>query len=454
MVRFGVLLMADSAVWLGLWAARLTLLPMILQPARLEQLFPVGLTRLPALVAVLVALLVTGNYGSGDARRDPRRLFLASALGAGLALSDRLWTEGLGITLPMLAGATTLLWLVLFLERMTVNRTLRAIGFRRPHALRTVFVGPYPECRAAAAGAAFRTADEYHLVGIVDSSEPASRDALGSLSELPDVLLTQRAEAVVVCGYLENHEFQALVEVAHDAGCQLLSIPRSLRITGVEPRLVWRSGQPLIELTSPALRGRELVLKRLGDIVGALIGLLVLAPVFAVLALAVRLDSPGPIFYCSPRWGRLGREIGIWKFRTMVHGAADLLTSDPELRATFHSNIKIVNDPRVTRVGRFLRRWSLDELPQVVNVLFGDMSFVGPRPKLLGEEQRYGAAMETVLSVRPGLTGLWQISGRNATTYEERIAMDVKYATHPSLWSDVRILLHTIPVVVKGTGAH
>jgi lipopolysaccharide/colanic/teichoic acid biosynthesis glycosyltransferase len=137
----------------------------------------------------------------------------------------------------------------------------------------------------------------------------------------------------------------------------------------------------------------------------------------------------------------------------MVVGAADLLSSNPELHTAFSANVKLVDDPRVTRVGRWLRRYSIDELPQVWNVLMGDLSLVGPRPKLIGEEQKYGAAFATVVAVRPGLTGLWQVSGRNDTTYEERIALDVQYALHRSFWKDLRILLKTIPVVVRGQGA-
>jgi lipopolysaccharide/colanic/teichoic acid biosynthesis glycosyltransferase len=265
--------------------------------------------------------------------------------------------------------------------------------------------------------------------------------------------MDQQAETVVVCGKLEDDEFRTVVQAAHDAGCELLSVPRRFTATGVEPQLIWRWGQPLIELTSPAVKGQEQILKRCVDVLAALMGLVICAPVFALAAAAIKFDSRGALFYQSPRWGRFGRTIGIWKFRTMVADAASILERDPALKAQFAGNIKLTDDPRVTRVGRMLRRWSIDELPQLWNVLVGDLSLVGPRPKLFGEEARYGAALETVLAVRPGITGLWQVSGRNETTYDERIALDVRYALHPSLWEDVRILLLTIPAVVRGTGA-
>jgi len=168
----------------------------------------------------------------------------------------------------------------------------------------------------------------------------------------------------------------------------------------------------------------------------------------------VKADSRGPVLFASERCGRGGRRIRIWKFRTMVNGAAGLLETDPELRAAYDREVKLRADPRVTRLGQWLRRWSMDELPQLFNVLKGDMSLVGPRPKLFGEETRYGAHFPVVLAVPPGMTGLWQVSGRNNLTYEERVALDVDYVRRCSLALDLKILMQTIPVVLRGVGAH
>lgn len=195
-------------------------------------------------------------------------------------------------------------------------------------------------------------------------------------------------------------------------------------------------------------------LKRGFDIGVSAVGLLLAVPVFVAVAVLIKLDSRGPVFYRCVRWGKDGNTIRIWKFRTMVDGAAKLLTADQQLERAFAANEKLVGDPRVTRVGRLLRRLSIDELPQLYNVLIGDMSVVGPRPKLIREAERYGPALDAVLAVRPGLTGLWQVSGRNLTTYDERIRLDLQYASHPSLRSDLTIIVRTVPVVLKGTGAH
>jgi lipopolysaccharide/colanic/teichoic acid biosynthesis glycosyltransferase len=213
---------------------------------------------------------------------------------------------------------------------------------------------------------------------------------------------------------------------------------------------------PVLRLAVPAAADpdpRYAVAKRALDVTLSLAALAVAAPAMALIALAIKLDSPGPVFYASPRWGRRGRPMAILKFRTMTTGAAERLERDPALRAAYDKAMKLDRDPRVTRVGRFLRRWSLDELPQLVDVLAGRMSLVGPRPKLLDERERFGIALEPVLSVPPGLTGLWQVSGRSRTTYQERIALDLAYAASPGFVSDLRILLRTLPVVLRGDGA-
>ena len=199
-------------------------------------------------------------------------------------------------------------------------------------------------------------------------------------------------------------------------------------------------------------------LKRLLDlsICLPLTGILLLPSL--LLALAIRLDSPGPIIYRQRRLGQGGREIRVRKFRTMVSDAdavlARFLDEQPELRAEWERDHKLKNDPRVTRVGAFLRKTSLDELPQLINVLLGDMSLVGPRPIVEDERVKYGAVYENYSRVRPGVTGLWQVSGRNNTTYDERVAMDNYYVTNWSVWMDLWILGKTPFVVLTGYGAY
>ncbi|MBP1688011.1 MAG: undecaprenyl-phosphate galactose phosphotransferase [Deltaproteobacteria bacterium] len=182
--------------------------------------------------------------------------------------------------------------------------------------------------------------------------------------------------------------------------------------------------------------------------------LIVLAPLLLVIALLVRVTSPGPVIYRRRVLGQDGHRFDAFKFRSMVADADDLLRTQPELLAAFEANVKIPDDPRVTRLGRILRRSSLDELPQLFNVLCGQMSLVGPRIITPEEAVRYGDAIEKRLSVKPGLTGLWQVSGRQNVDYSQRVVLDLQYIDNWSLLLDVVILLKTIPAVLSMRGAY
>jgi len=203
---------------------------------------------------------------------------------------------------------------------------------------------------------------------------------------------------------------------------------------------------------------RRLFVKRCIDVVICLMGMPVLVPFGLILACAIKLDSRGPVLYRHKRLGRDGREIWIHKFRTMVTNADTTLKSclekDAALRREWENFHKIKNDPRVTRVGVFLRKTSMDELPQLINVLTGGMSLVGPRPIVAAEIKKYGAVYAEYCRVRPGITGLWQISGRNNTSYGERVAYDHYYICNWSLWMDVWILARTVSVSLTGYGAY
>ena len=197
---------------------------------------------------------------------------------------------------------------------------------------------------------------------------------------------------------------------------------------------------------------RSRTIKRAGDIVFSLAVLTLGAPVFIALGVLVKLTSRGPVFYVQQRVGRDHRLFGCIKFRTMRRDAdkvlSALLLSSPDLEEEFRNDFKLKNDPRITRLGKFLRRSSLDELPQFLNVLRGEMSVVGPRPIVPQETPRYGEHMHEVLAMRPGLTGLWQVSGRNNLAYEQRVQLDLRYTRHRSFLLDLVIILKTVAVVL------
>lgn len=200
------------------------------------------------------------------------------------------------------------------------------------------------------------------------------------------------------------------------------------------------------------------LLKRSFDIAGSLTGLVLLSPLFLMVALLVKLSDNGPIFYGHKRIGRGGRVFSCLKFRTMVPDGervlAAYLAANPEANAEWIATRKLKNDPRVTRVGQVLRKLSLDELPQILNILQGDMSLVGPRPVVRDELEIYGSAAVYYLKSRPGLTGLWQVSGRNDVSYDTRVAYDRHYVENWSLFQDIRIIFKTVPAVWMSRGSY
>jgi lipopolysaccharide/colanic/teichoic acid biosynthesis glycosyltransferase len=204
--------------------------------------------------------------------------------------------------------------------------------------------------------------------------------------------------------------------------------------------------------TAPG-RQIELAVKRCLDLAGAAILLVILLPVFAVLAALIAIDDGAPIFFRRRVVGKNG-EFDAFKFRSMRRDADEVLKRDPVLRAEFEQNFKLKEDPRLTKVGAILRKHSLDELPQLFNVLLGQMSLVGPRMITAPELEKYGPFKQLVLSVRPGITGYWQVNGRQEVAYQERVAMDVHYIENWSLWLDLKILFLTPLKVIKREGAY
>ncbi len=202
----------------------------------------------------------------------------------------------------------------------------------------------------------------------------------------------------------------------------------------------------------------SLTIKRAVDLFLLLLASPILVPIVVIVSLIVKLSSPGPIFYGHKRVGKDGKEFKCWKFRSMVINADKMLdkilAEHPEMREEWEKDRKFTNDPRVTRIGKLLRRTSIDEIPQFFNVLTGEMSFIGPRPVTEPELKKYGRQADYILSVQPGLSGMWQISGRSDTGYEERVTLDSYYIQNWSVWLDLWIIIKTLYVVVKGKGAY
>lgn len=196
------------------------------------------------------------------------------------------------------------------------------------------------------------------------------------------------------------------------------------------------------------------IVKRLFDFFAALVGSIVTLPFFLIIAIAIKLDSKGPVFFIHHRVGKNGKPLPILKFRTMVVGAENMIKDfTPEQKKEWEKNFKLEHDPRVTRIGHFLRKTSIDELPQLYNILAGQLSIVGPRPVTKEEIDKYGDKKDKILSVTPGLTGWWACNGRSDIDYVERMELELYYVEHASLWFDIKIIFKTAQIVITHKGA-
>ena len=218
------------------------------------------------------------------------------------------------------------------------------------------------------------------------------------------------------------------------------------------------AGVPVVSLLAGRLNKTQLAAKRLADLAGACLLVVLSSPLFALTALIIKCSSKGPVFFRQTRIGQKGELIRIYKFRTMIANAEEMLKKDSKLRELYlANNFKLPKgkDPRITRIGAFLRATSLDELPQLFNVINGDMSLVGPRPVVPAEVGKYGDCVQLLLSAKPGMTGHWQINGRSEIEeYARRVELDMEYIRDQSLGKDIEILLRTVPAVLLRKGAH
>lgn len=218
-------------------------------------------------------------------------------------------------------------------------------------------------------------------------------------------------------------------------------------------RGVEEGGEHLLPTSKRYHRHFYHVVKRWFDFIAALLALIILFPLFILISILVAISSGLPVTFKQTRVGYQGKPFSIYKFRTMVRNAEEILKSRPELMEEYKRTFKIENDPRISKVGKILRKTSLDELPQFINVLKGDMSLVGPRPIVVPELDKYGESQDMYMAMRPGCTGLWQACGRSATTYEERIALDTEYFQRAGLRFDLYIIFKTVGAIISARGA-
>ncbi len=306
----------------------------------------------------------------------------------------------------------------------------------------------------------------YRIVGLLEDSPEerplaAKYPVLGRFDDAERVLREHRIKAVVLAapGLPSAQLIELFLRIQHETQ-DIAIIPDlfGLPVGNLEIETIFDQKLVLLRTRNNMASWLNQSYKWLLDVIGAVTGIFLFLPLYLLLSLLIYLDSPGPILFSHRRVGRGGREFPCYKFRTMVPNAhAELqkyLANHPECLQEWEDNYKLKDDPRITRLGRFLRKTSLDELPQFLNVLKGEMSLVGPRPIVREEVVKYGQYIEDFYLVKPGITGLWQVSGRNDIAYEDRVRMDSWYVRNWSVWLDLVILLKTLRYVLMGKGAY
>ena len=301
----------------------------------------------------------------------------------------------------------------------------------------------------------------YRILGFLDDNPEKGETnigpfkALGGLDNLPGVLNTERVtEVIIALPWSYHRRILSLIAQCERARVRARLVPDIFQLTLSRVDVDVLGGIPLIGVKPVTMRGGSLAIKRAMDLIlGGLLCLLAL-PLMGLIALAIRLDSPGPVLFKQTRVGKGGKEFQCCKFRSMRQGAEEEQERLRSLNEATGPLFKIKDDPRMTRVGRFLRRTSLDELPQLYNVLRGDMSLVGPRPAPPGEVAQYQEWHRQRLQAPQGITGLWQVSGRSDLTFDEGCLLDIFYIENYSVALDLRILLRTAPKVLFGQGAY
>ncbi len=306
----------------------------------------------------------------------------------------------------------------------------------------------------------------YQILGFIDDNPVSKKIAdkyqiLGGFKEIEAIVKLTKVQHVIVCvPGLEAKRLIALVNSLEIMVKNVSFIPELMGMpaANVHVQGLMEENMILLRVKNNLARPYYRLVKRIFDLVVTLCGLVVVLPIGLIIAALIYIDNPGPVLFAHRRVGKHGREFPCYKFRSMIVGAEDVLknylANNPEAREEWERDFKLKDDPRITKIGHFLRKTSLDELPQLLNVLKGEMSLVGPRPIIKKEIEKYGSYINDFFLVPPGITGVWQVSGRSDTTYEERVQMDSWYVHNWSVWIDIVYLVRTVGVVLMRKGAY
>ena len=305
----------------------------------------------------------------------------------------------------------------------------------------------------------------YKIIGILEdyerNEELKQYQVLGGFRDAERIIKERAINNVVIAAPgLAQNDIISLVNRVQPLVHNLSIVPNLIAIpmSGIKAERFFNEKIMLLRLKNNLASPLNRWIKYSFDFICTLIGTVITSPLLLLIAAGIYFDSPGPVIFKHIRIGKNGKAFGCYKFRTMCMDAdkklAELLENDAEAKKEWEQDFKLKNDPRVTKIGKFLRKTSLDELPQIFNVLKGEMSLVGPRPVVEAELEKYGEYLDDYLLVRPGITGMWQVNGRSDTTYEERVHMDSWYVRNWSIWIDIMLLWRTVKSVVKCEGAY
>ena len=388
-----------------------------------------------------------------------QRLSAQACLTSGLLLTGTLYlVRGYDISRKIVLITVGLTAIAVGLRRL-VYRIFLYRAFERGLGTRNVLiVGTGPEAQALRHHVDSIRHLGYTFKGFIDlpGSNPgnsaAAGDVVGTLETLFQNARKQFVDEIFFTTPCERHIVQDVLEQARVHGVDLRVVPDMYDGVAWNSPIEYIGQFPTIPLHRGAVPELGLIFKRIFDTIFSLLVLAVLAPVLLVTAIAIKLDSPGPVFYTSERIGKKGVVFHCFKFRTMVRDAEKRRAEILHMNERDDVLFKVTNDPRITRVGRWLRKYSIDELPQFFNVLRGDMSIVGPRPPLAGEVRNYDLSHLRRLDVTPGITGLWQVQGRQDPSFASYVSLDVAYIESWSILLDFKIIVRTIAVVFAGTG--
>ncbi len=423
------------------------------------------------LLLVLTPYWIAALWGFGLYREPGRSIGgfnLAESLNGLTALTSASWLLLIVLALVLGADAPIAMLIVFWAFAAVLVPSARWIGrvtvwSRRSFKERVLIIGAGEVGHTLAAKIAAHPEYRVDLIGFLDDGEPRRNGrggpevkVIGALDDLDAIVAGQQVDRVIVAFSRARHnDFLRVVRACADSGVKVNIVPRLFEVVSSRALVDDVEGIPLLDVGHVELSRFNMAVKRAFDlVVGGLLCIPIL-PFMGVVAIIIKLDSRGPVFYRQERMGRGGKPFLIFKFRSMYVGADEARLELAEMQNDYDGPMfKLKEDPRITRIGGSLRRWSIDELPQILNVMKGDMSLVGPRPLWIEEAKQCRGWTQKRLDITPGITGLWQVLGRTNIPFDEMVKLDYMYVTGWSLSWDIKLLMETVPAVLNKRGAY